>query len=851
SANGSLAEQLASPPTAAPPLPLFASSRPGDILTDTPPELPKLIFENAYGGFTEDGREYVVRTGTSRATPAPWCNVLANAEAGCLVSESSLGVTWAVNSGENRLTPWRNDPVGDAPSEAVYLRDEETAQVWSPTPLPAGLDVDTLVRHGAGYTSYERESHGLRQALLVFVPTDAPVKILRLKLTNHLTRSRRLTATYYVEWVLGAMREEQAAHIVCELDASAQCLLARCGWNVDFADRVAFLSADRPLHGFTFDRTEFLGRSGSMSDPEALRRWGLSGSTESGGDPCGALQTHVELAPGESITLHFVLGQGRDLAQAVELAQRFRAAGAVEAAIQGLHAYWDQVLGAVTVKTPEPAMDLLLNRWLLYQTLSSRLFGRTAFYQSSGAFGYRDQLQDVMALVHSAPQLARAHILVSAAHQFEAGDVMHWWHPPADRGVRTRCSDDMAWLSFVTARYVEATGDDAILEERVPFLKAPPLRVDEHDRYTQFTDRSEPATLREHCTRSLKCALTEGSHGLPLMGDGDWNDGMNLVGALGRGESIWLGFFLAKTLNDFARVCDRTKAEDAAQDDSTQWRTQAKILGTHLDHEAWDGAWYLRAFFDDGSPLGTARAHACRIDSIPQSWAILSDIVDPARAAEALRSADALLVNDEERLVRVLDPPFDDDSHNPGYIQAYPPGVRENGGQYTHAATWLGFAHSHAHNGEQAERIFRLLNPILHGGSAEKIERYRIEPYALAGDVYGAAPFVGRGGWSWYTGAAGWMWRLGVEEILGLRRKDGGLFVDPCIPQHWPGFEATVRIGQQMCHVVVDNTNGTGHGIQSVTLDGKPITSPFVPLGNGTSPRELRVVLALAAKAAE
>ncbi len=845
--NGSLPEQLAGAATPVPPLPHFAATRPVVNDVTLPPAPPTLVFENVHGGFTRDGREYVIKVDPARPTPAPWCNVLTNEEAGCLVSESGLGASWAGNSGENRLTPWRNDPVGDAPSEALYLRDEETAEVWTPTPLPAGLDVNTVVRHGAGYSSYERESHGLGQRLTVFVPPDAPVKILRLRLTNRLPRSRRLTATYYVEWVLGALRDEHQSHVVCELDASAQCLLARCGWNADFGDRVAFVSADRPPHGFTFDRAEFLGRSGSYARPAALGRWGLSGATEVGADPCAALQTHLELAPGESLDVHFVLGQGRDEAQAVALAQRFRAQAEVERAWLALHEHWDALLGAVQVKTPEPAMDLLLNRWLLYQTLSSRLLARTAFYQSSGAFGYRDQLQDVMAVVHGSPDLARAQILRAASHQFEEGDVLHWWHPPADRGVRTRCSDDMAWLPFVTAHYVEATGDASILNVSVPFLTAPPLRHDEHDRYAQFAPAPVEATVFEHCRRAMVRAKTEGCHGLPLIGDGDWNDGMNRVGVLGNGESVWLGFFLCATMNAFATLCERQGDLEEAE----RWRQSAAALGRRIDEVAWDGAWYLRAFYDDGSALGTARARTCRIDSIAQSWAVLSGAAQPARAAQALRSANEFLVRDSERLVVILDPPFEGSEPDPGYIKAYPSGVRENGGQYTHAATWLGFAHARIGDGAGAAEIFRLLNPILKTQAGEGAGRYRVEPYVLAGDVYGVPPFVGRGGWTWYTGAAAWMWRLGVEEILGLRRREGGLHVNPCVPPHWRGFEAWVRMGDENVHVVVDNSSGTGRGVVSMTLDGAVLEPPLVKLGPGSSKRELRVVLGVAAKAAE
>jgi cyclic beta-1,2-glucan synthetase len=624
-------------------------------------------------------------------------------------------------------------------------------------------------------------------------------------------------------------------------------LLARCGWNADFAECVAFVCADRVTHGFTFDRTEFLGRSGSYARPEALGRGGLSGASSFGVDPCAALQIHVDLPPGESLDVHFALGQGRSRAHAVELVGRFRQPVEVERAWRSLRGYWDRLLGAVQVKTPEPAMDLLINRWLLYQSLSARFLARTAFYQSSGAYGYRDQLQDVMAFVHAAPSIARTHILESASHQFEKGDVLHWWHPPEDRGVRTRCSDDMAWLPFVTAHYVEATGDASILNQQIPFLTAPELQAEEHDRYAKFDATAGTTSLFEHCRRALTHAKTEGRHGLPLMGDGDWNDGMNRVGALGRGESVWLGFFLCATMNSFAKLCEwQGEAKEAAQ-----WRESAVSLGARIDEAAWDGAWYLRAFYDDGFPLGSALARTCRIDSIAQSWAILSGVADPARAVQAVRSADEILVREHERLILLLDPPFEGGQHDPGYIKAYPPGVRENGGQYTHAATWLGHAHAGIGDGFRAERIFRILNPILRGSSREEAERYRVEPYVLAGDIYGAAPFVGRGGWTWYTGAAGWMWRLGVEAILGLRCHEGGLRLDPCIPPHWPGFEATVRVGDREYHVMVDNSRGTGRGILSITMDGVALPSPLVTLAPGASRREVRVVLGTAAKAAE
>ena len=830
-----------------PPLPKFAATRIDDSTSRAVPR-PRLLFDNGTGGFMPDGAEYVIAVGAGKSTPAPWCNVLANEKFGCLVSESSLGCTWSLNSGENRLTPWRNDPVLDTPSEAVYLRDEETAAVWSPTPLPAGRDVHMLVRHGMGYTIYTSDSHDLEQRLTIFVPPDEPLKVVRLALKNTLPRRRRLTVTYYAEWVFGTVREEQRPFVTSELERGSACLLATCSWNAEFGGRVAFMASELPVHGFAADRTEFLGRGSDYARPDALDRWGLSGRSDTGVDPCAALQVHIELGPGEEIETHFVLGQTADRASALDLVRRFRDRGVVDASLGALRRFWDGMVGQIRVATPEPAMNLMLNRWLLYQTLSARLFGRTGFYQSSGAFGFRDQLQDVMALLQGSPARARAHILEASAHQFEDGDVLHWWHPPEGRGVRTRCSDDLLWLPFVTAEYVLATGDATVLSEQTTLLVGEPLRPDEHDRYAVFATGSRSISLFEHCRRAMERATTAGSHGLPLMGDGDWNDGMNRIGSRGRGESVWLGWFLYATMIRFVLLCERAGDPGAA----AEWRTRAEALRASVESSAWDGSWYLRAYDDDGSPLGSAGARECQIDSIAQSWAVLSGAASPERARTALRAADEILVHEPDRLALLLSPPFDGALRDPGYIGAYPPGVRENGGQYTHAATWLGWAHVVLGDGERATGLFQLLNPVLATAASDQVSRYRVEPYVLAGDVSACPPWRGRGGWSWYTGAAAWAWRLGVEGILGLRRQEGELCIDPCIPPGWKGFEAWVRTEHGEVHVIVENPEGVSRGVASVTLDGAVLDSNRVRIGTGNrGPFEVRVRLGATKPSAE
>ena len=789
--RGSLEEQLAAAPLPPPdPSPFQA---PRSIPTPEPAaQLVRptdLLFDNGLGGFSPDGREYVIHLEGGAQTPAPWSNVLANDSFGCLVTESGGGFSWSENSGENRLTAWSNDPVADPPSEVVYLRDEQSGAVFSVTPGPAGGATACQVRHGAGTSSFRRVAHELDQELRVFVPPDAPVKIARLRLRNLSSRPRRITATYWAEWLLGALPSVARHHVVSAWEPDGPAILARNPWNADFGARVAFLSATHAPHGVSGDRREFLGPEGDLASPAALRRWGLSGRAEAGADPGAAYQVHLDIPPNGEATVSFVLGQGRDRAHALELVKTWRDPARIERAGEELACYWDRLLGAVQVHTPDAAFDLLTNRWLLYQTLSSRVLARAGFYQASGAFGFRDQLQDVLALLHADPQRARAHLLACAAHQFEEGDVLHWWHPPSDRGVRTRCSDDLLWLPYAVSHYVEATGDDAILDEKVPFLRAPELSPQERDRYARFESAQPARTLFEHCQRALERGITSGRHGLPRIGAGDWNDGFDRVGARGVGESVWLGWFAFAAMNSFAMLCERRGERALAK----RWRTRAEVLDAAIDRVAWDGEWWLRAFDDDGRALGSHANDECRIDSIAQSWAVLSEARANGRARQALAAAARELVREDEGLVRLLWPPFDATPRDPGYVKAYPPGVRENGGQYTHAAAWLAWAFAKIGDGDTAYQLFDLISPLRHTRSREQLARYRVEPYVLAGDVGAAGRHVGRGGWSWYTGSAAWTWRLAVEAILGLRLENGLLALRPCLPSGWSGFEAVVR----------------------------------------------------------
>lgn len=736
----------------------------------------------------------------------------------------SGGYTWAGNSRENRLTPWSNDPVGDPAGEALYLRDEAGGMLWSLTPQPAGAG-HIRVRHGFGVTTFEQQRHAIRSELRLSVPREDSVKLYRLILKNTGETPRRLSATLYVEWVLGVFREGMAPFIITEFDPASGALLARNPYNPEFGDHVAFLACSEQPAAVCGDRVAFIGRNGDLAQPAALLTSGLSGRVGAGFDPCGAIQCIVELGPGEECELVFLLGQGTDADHARTLIDRYRQPTAAAVAEQEAVAWWNHVLSQIQVQTPQPELDVLLNGWLLYQTLVCRIWARSAFYQSGGAYGFRDQLQDVLALVHAAPEIARAQILRAAARQFVQGDVQHWWHPPAGRGVRTLFSDDYLWLPFVTDLYCTATGDHAVLDESAPFLEGRQLTMGEAEYYDLPVQASESGSLYEHCVRAIDRALRRmGAHGLPLMGAGDWNDGMNMVGHAGQGESVWVGWFLHVNLQRMESLATMRGDTERAE----RYRLEALRLLTAIERHGWDGAWYRRAYYDDGTPLGSVTNAECRIDSLVQSWAVISGAADPTRARQALAASVEQLVDVEAGLIKLFTPPFNRTAHDPGYIKGYLPGIRENGGQYTHAALWLIWAYAALGDGAQAGRLIDLINPIRH--AVADPARYLVEPYVVAADVYAVAPHTGRGGWTWYTGSAGWMYRLGVEMILGLRRAGNTLIIAPCIPPNWPKYEACYRYGETHYHIRVANPEGIASGVVSINLNGVPIPGAAMTL---------------------
>jgi cyclic beta-1,2-glucan glucanotransferase len=842
SRRGSISEQINRLEESKPPAPRPERRSSGGGPLEAAPPRQQLEFFNGLGGFAAGGWEYVTTLAAGQRTPAPWVNVIANPSFGFQVSVEGGGYTWSINSRENQITPWSNDPVADRPGEVIYLRDEDSGELWGPTALPIREEAAPYIaRHGQGYSRFEHASHGISLELLQYVPADDPIKISRLKIRNLSARSRRLSVTAYVEWVLGTSRGASAPFVVTEIDSKTGVMLARNPWSPEFGSCVAFADLAGRQRSYTGDRTEFLGRNGTLDNPVALAGDApLSNRVGAGLDPCGALQTRLEVGPNGVAEIVFFLGEAATKAEALSLITRYRTTD-LDSVFEAVTRLWDDVLGAVQVKTPDCSMDILLNRWLLYQTLACRVWSRSAFYQAGGAYGFRDQLQDAMALTVSKPELTREHLLRAAARQFIEGDVQHWWLPTSGEGVRTRISDDRVWLPYAAAHYVEVTGDLGILDEMVPFLGGPALHPDENESYFQPMVSEARATLFEHCARALDMSLSVGGHGLPLFGTGDWNDGMNRVGAGGKGESIWLGWFLHATLSAFARLADCRGEQPRA----STWRQHASALREALEREGWDGDWYRRGYFDDGTPLGSASSTECRIDSIAQTWGVISGAADPARAATAMAAVEEYLVRRDSGLVLLFTPPFNQTPLEPGYVKGYPPGVRENGGQYTHAAIWSVIAFAMLGDGGKAGELFSLLNPINHANSRAGIHRYKVEPYVACADVYAEPPHVGRGGWTWYTGSAGWMYRAGLESILGFRLRGATLLIDPCVPSGWPGFQIVYRYHSSRYDITVENPRGVSRGVARTELDGTalPGSQARILLAADGATHRVRVVL--------
>jgi cellobiose phosphorylase len=812
-------------------VPRFTPTRPAVIENAHLPAQRELLLFNGLGGFTSDGREYVITLAPGQTCPAPWSNVIASPYVGTVVSEGGGAYTWVDNAHEFRLTPWHNDPLCDTSGEALYLRDEETGKFWSPTPLPARGTGHYVCRHGFGYSVFESVESGIASEFTTYVSMDAPVKFAVVKLRNQSGRNRRLSVTGYWELVLGEWRHTNLLHMVTEIDPSTGALLARNAFNRDFADKVAFVHVSEPGRTVTANRIEFLGRNGTPGNPAAMRQSQLSGKTGAGLDPCAALLVQIDLPAGQEREIVFVIGAGSNTEDAQRLVRRFCGIGGARQALGQVWEFWKRSLGVVYAETPDPALNVLVNGWLEYQALSARYWGRSGYYQSGGAYGFRDQLQDTAALIHAAPWTAREHLLRCGSRQFREGDVQHWWHPPSGRGVRTHFSDDYLWLPYATCRYLVTTDDTGVLDERLPFLEGRPVNAGEESYYDLPQRSEETGTLYEHCVRAIKYGLKFGEHGLPLMGCGDWNDGMNLVGQHGKGESVWLAFFLYHVLQQFSDLARRRNDESFA----VICAKEAEDLRQRIEATTWDGRWYRRAYFDDGTPLGSATNDECQIDSISQSWAVLSGAGDRQRARAGMEALAQRLVRRKEGLIRLLDPPFDKSPLQPGYIKGYVPGVRENGGQYTHGAIWAVMAFAELGEVERAWELFAMLNPVRHETNV-----YRVEPYVVAADVYAVLPHTGRGGWTWYTGSAAWMYRLIVESLLGLRLESGKLRLRPSLPAAWESFKIHYRFRETFYHLTVKKG---GLRKMRITLDGVEQPQDAISLVDDRQEHQIEVTL--------
>jgi cyclic beta-1,2-glucan synthetase len=799
---------------------------------------PPLIFENGIGGFSPDTSAYVIPREGAVKPPLPWANVVSNPSFGFIVTDSGAGYTWSENSRENRLTSWSNDPVLDPASEAVFVRRSEHGDYWSLTPAPAGEGLEYKVSHEFGFSTFETTNCGLSSRLVISGATKDRVKWYSATLTNHESTEQKLELYFYADLVLGVTRENSYRFISTWFDRSGQALCAVNHYNNEFAGRIVSVGSSEPIVGYSASRAEFIGRNGDLKRPAALERGAsvaffpakpkpikVSGKVGAGMDPCALIQISVVLKPREERTIQFFIGESPNLEAMRSDAARFRSMATQRAELQAVESMWKDLLSAVHVKTPLESFNLMMNSWLLYQTVSCRLLGRSAFYQSGGALGFRDQLQDSLALLPTKPEMVRSQILLHAAHQFLEGDVQHWWHPPLGRGVRTRISDDLLWLPYAVSRYIETTGDFSILNATVPFLRGALLAEGQMETYFIPELNGGEGTILDHCLRTFKVTEDVGEHGLPLIGCGDWNDGMNEVGRHGKGESVWLAWFQIEVIRRFAPIL-------AAQGDhqrADELRQHAERLRAAVEHHGWDGDWYRRAFYDDGSPLGSAANDECKIDSLAQSWSVISGAAPEERAHHAMASADAQLVDREGNLIKLLTPAFNKSEKNPGYIKGYPPGVRENGGQYTHASAWFIIANAMMGRGTHAVDLFELINPVNITSHAQGVTTYQAEPYVMCGDVYSEGALRGRAGWSWYTGSSGWLYQAGLEHIVGLRVHPNHFMVDPCIPATWNEFSFTYKRGVRTFNVKVMNESGVERGVREIAINGKAVQGCTVP----------------------
>jgi cyclic beta-1,2-glucan synthetase len=768
-----------------------------------------VLFFNGYGGFIDQGKAYRI----FKPCPHPWSNVIGSHAFGFLVTETGGGYTFSENCQANRLSPWRPDPVSDLKGEMLYIRNSRTKKIYCPLSVPMAI-----CEHHFGFSRFFMKEEDFTIEVVISSSLEKKVKFWKLYITNPTEKELDLEYYLVVDWLLGTLSSKSKPHLVCDYDKQNQIVYVVNSYNHEFSHRIAFMGSSEDVYSFTTSRREFIGRNQDFNSPHALQTdkllAPLKNAISSGTDALGAVHIVTKLFPHEEKEFLFYLGEESSLQAAKDASLNYSSLAVLHEEFTSVQNYWKEMTTKIAIKTPDVAFNTLMNGWLIYQTLTARLFAKTGYYQSSGAIGFRDQLQDTLALLAINPDLTRKQLLLHASRQFIEGDVQHWWNPQSEKGVRTKISDDYLWLPYVLLKYLEVTHDQTILEEKVSYLEADILKDDEQEVYIKPRKSEKIATLYEHCTLAIERALKLlGAHGLPLMGCGDWNDGMNQVGVQGKGESIWLGWFLYDILHKFSQITPKELGE--------RYLREAKTLLENIESFGWDGKWYRRAYFDNGTPIGSSTSEECKIDSIAQSWSVIANSKNLERQEQAMDSALEHLVSEKDSLIALLTPPFNKMALNPGYIKSYPSGVRENGGQYTHAAAWLVLATALLKKGNKAFELFSMINPIHHTLDQEQVEKYLGEPFVLAGDVYSTPPLNGQAGWTWYTGSAGWLYHVGLEALLGLKISGDTFTIDPCIPSLWKEFSIKYKVKNRCFTILVRNAQGVESGVAQIMVNGK------------------------------
>ena len=774
-----------------------------------------LKYYNEYGAFSEDGKEYLIKVNKENRLPTVWSNIMANKKFGTLVTENMGGYTWHRNSRLNRITSWENQANFDIPSEVIYLKNLDSKKTWSLGLNPMPDEKNYNVIFGFGYTKYIHKNDGLEQELEIFVPPEDSLKVEILKLKNTTLNRKKIKIVYYIKPVLGEDEIKTNGYINLKYDSNNNIICAQNLYNSDFPNDVIYVSNSEKIKSYTGDKSFFIG-NGSISNPEGLKKTSLNNENSLGKKTCIAYEVEVEIESLAEKEIIFTLGAEESILDSKNMAYKYNKIQNCKQELEKVKSGWKDLLSNLQVETPLESLNIILNGWAIYQTIQSRLIARTGFYQSGGAYGFRDQLQDTLCLKYLDPEILKKQILKHSRHQFVEGDVEHWWHDETERGIRTKFSDDLLWLPYLTCEYIEFTGDYTILDEVTPYIKGKTLAENEDERYDKYSQTDESYSIYDHCIKAIEKGLNFGEHGLPKIGSGDWNDGFSNVGPKGRGESVWLGFFLYNVLSKFIPLCKTKDDVDLAE----KYEQIKNNLKRALNTNGWDGRWYKRAFMDDGNTLGSMENDECRIDSIAQSWSTISNAGDNDKKYISMESLENHLIDRENGIIKLLDPPFEKGKLNPGYIKAYVPGVRENGGQYTHAAVWVIIAEALLGFGDKATELYRMINPIEHARTKDSSNKYKVEPYVIPADIYGASNLAGRGGWTWYTGSSSWYYKAGIEYILGLKIKEGIMSIEPCISKDWEEYSMKYKWKNSIYNIVVKNPNRKNNGVEKVIVNG-------------------------------